>query len=371
MTGKPASGPGLQSLPHALLDGRVEVAGHRAAEHLLAELELGVRQRLQLEEDVAVLTRAAGLLLVLVLGDRLGRDRLAVGHARQAELDVDAEAPGHPVEGDLHVRLAESGEDRLAAARVAGEPQRRIFLDQPLQRRSHLVEVGLGLGMDRGRVRRAGEVDTGERDRLALIAEGVAGHHRAELGHRADISGADGIGVDVLFAAREEELAEPFVLAARRIPGVGVRFDRSRVDAQVGDASHVGIGHRLEGEGDGRTAIDRALTSTSLPFSVPVVRASAADGNRSTMASRSCATPRFSAADPHQHRDHDAVRDALLESGGELLRRDRLVLQIPHHQLFVLLGDRFDELTAVELLVLFQFVGDGTRCETRPTWLSV
>ena len=221
-TGIAGERTGLHPLAHALLDGWVEVAGHRAAEDLLAELEVGVRQRLQLEEDVAVLTGAAGLLLVLVLGDRLGRDRLAVGHARQAKLDVDAEAPRHPVEGDLDVRLAEPGEDRLAAARIARKPQRRIFLDQPLQRRAHLVEVGLGLGMDRGRVRRAGEVDAGERDRLALIGERVAGHHRGQLGHRADVAGADGVGVDVLFAAREEELAEPLVLAARRVPGVGV-----------------------------------------------------------------------------------------------------------------------------------------------------
>ena len=163
MTGIAGNGTGLQSLPHAFLDGRVEVTGYRSAEHLFGEFELGVRERLQFEEDVTVLTRAAGLLLVLVLGDRLCRDRLAVGHARQPELDIDAESPGHPVERNLHVRLAEPGKDRLATTRIAGDPQRRIFLDQPLQSRPHLVEVGLGLGMDRGRIRRTGEVDAGQR----------------------------------------------------------------------------------------------------------------------------------------------------------------------------------------------------------------
>jgi hypothetical protein len=38
----------------------------------------------------------------------------------------------------------------------------------------------------------------------------------------ADVSGADGIGVDVLFASREEELSQSFILAAGRIPGMGV-----------------------------------------------------------------------------------------------------------------------------------------------------
>ena len=62
--------------------------------------------------------------------------------------------------------------------------------------------------------------------------------------------------------------------------------------------------------------------------------------------------PRFSAADPTSTGTTSPVRDALLESGGELFRRDRLVLEVAHHQLFVLLGDRFDELHAVERLVL-------------------
>ena len=319
---------------------------------------------------MTVLTRAAGLLLVLVLGDRLGRDRLAVGHARQAELDVDAKSPGHPVEGDLHVRLAESGEDRLATTRVAGEPQRRIFLDQPLQGRSHLVEVGLGLGMDRGRVRRSGEVDAGERDRLALIAEGVAGHHRAELGDRADVAGADGIGVDVLFAAREEELAEPFILAARRVPGMGVRFDRSRVDAQVGDASDVGIGHRLEGQGNGRTTIDRR------DFHLAAIQRARRSrlGRRGQQIDDGVEELHDAAVQRRrsdQDRDHDAVRDALLESGGELLGRDRLVLEVAHHQLFVLLGDRFDELTAVESPRPLSIRRESDRTSNSPDVLSV
>ena len=55
------------------------------------------------------------------------------------------------------------------------------------------------------------------------------------------------------------------------------------------------------------------------------------------------------AAPADQHRDHHAIHDALLESGGELIHRDRLVLQIPHRQLFVLLGDRFDELAPMIL----------------------
>ena len=108
---------------------------------------------------MAILAGAAGLLLVLVLGDGLGRNGFAIGHPRQAELDVDAEAAAHAVERDLHVRLAQSGEDRFAAAGVAREAQGGVFFHQPLQGGPHLVEVRLRFGMDRGRVGGAGELD--------------------------------------------------------------------------------------------------------------------------------------------------------------------------------------------------------------------
>jgi hypothetical protein len=62
----------FQPFADALLDGRVEVPRHRTANDAFGELEVGVGRRLQFEEDVTELAGAAGLLLVLVLGNRLG-----------------------------------------------------------------------------------------------------------------------------------------------------------------------------------------------------------------------------------------------------------------------------------------------------------
>ena len=64
-----------------------------------------MRQRRDLEGDVAVLPAAAGLLLVLVARVGLLRDRLAVGNFRRAHVDFNVVAPLHAVEHDLQVQV--------------------------------------------------------------------------------------------------------------------------------------------------------------------------------------------------------------------------------------------------------------------------
>ncbi len=105
----------------ALLDRRDELPRDRAAEDVVDELEVAAaRQRLEPDLAVAELPVAAGLLLVAAV--RLGRrgDRLAVGDARQLEVDLDAEPALQLRDGDLDVRLALAGEQQLLGLRVAG-----------------------------------------------------------------------------------------------------------------------------------------------------------------------------------------------------------------------------------------------------------
>ena len=105
----------------ALLDRRHELARDRAAEDVVDELEVAAaRQRLELHLAVAELAVAAGLLLVPAV--RLGRrgDRLAVGDARQLQVDLDAEAALQLRDRDLDVRLALAGEQQLLGLRRRG-----------------------------------------------------------------------------------------------------------------------------------------------------------------------------------------------------------------------------------------------------------
>ena len=102
---------GELAVHHRLLDSLVdrgtEALRDDAADDLVDELvALVARERLEHDVAVAELASSAGLLLVAALGLGLAADRLEVGHPRLVELDVDAEAPLQPVDGDLDVHLA-------------------------------------------------------------------------------------------------------------------------------------------------------------------------------------------------------------------------------------------------------------------------
>ena len=70
------------------------------------ELEIAAaRQRLELHLAVAELAVAAGLFLVPAVRFGRRRDRLAIGDARQLQVDLDAEAALQLRHRDLDVRL--------------------------------------------------------------------------------------------------------------------------------------------------------------------------------------------------------------------------------------------------------------------------
>ncbi len=76
-------------------------------------------QRLQPEDDVAVLALAAGLAHEPSVA--LGRppDRLAVGDLRLADVGRHLELADHAVDEDVEVELAHAGDEGLAALLVA------------------------------------------------------------------------------------------------------------------------------------------------------------------------------------------------------------------------------------------------------------
>ena len=67
--------------------------------------------------------------------------------------------------------------------------ERRIFVGELLQRDAELVEVGLGLRLDRDRDDRLGEAHLLEDDRVLLVAERVAGARVAQADGRVDVAG--------------------------------------------------------------------------------------------------------------------------------------------------------------------------------------
>ena len=105
--------------------------GNAAADDLVFELEdlFGVLgQRLELADDVGVLARTAGLLLVLVVVFGLLGRRFAVADLRGADFDFDLVLAANALDVDFQVQLAHAGDHRLAGFFVGGDAERRVFL---------------------------------------------------------------------------------------------------------------------------------------------------------------------------------------------------------------------------------------------------
>ena len=84
------------------------------------------------------------------------------------QLDVDAEAPLGALERDLDVHLAHPGEDLLAGLRIAAQPERRVLLGEPADRRRHLLLVALDLRRDREAHHRLREAECRAPDATSL-----------------------------------------------------------------------------------------------------------------------------------------------------------------------------------------------------------
>ena len=211
------------SLHHAFLDRADVLLRYDATDRLVLELHaLAARQRLNLERDLRVLSVAARLLLVRVLGRRLCTDGLSVRDPRRVHLEVDAELALDALQVHLDVGIAEAGEDHLAGVRVAFEAEAGVFLDDALERRAHLVEVGL-------RLRRYGRAGRGARERYRrqlqvrlFRGEGVAGVGVSQLGDCPDVARADLRHLLLVLPCYPVDSADPLGGAPVGVPGLRI-----------------------------------------------------------------------------------------------------------------------------------------------------
>ena len=81
---------------------------------------------------------------------------------------------------------------------------------------------------------------------FSVDAQRVAGLGHGQLGDRADLAGLELADRLLLLAVEQQQLADPLVLAAGRVPDVGLRMERARQDAQVGQPADERVGRGLE-----------------------------------------------------------------------------------------------------------------------------
>ena len=142
----PGNVPGLASRSVRQARARSRSDSHSAA-----------RQRFELDAADAELAVAAGLLFVFAFGVRFAANRFAIWNLGRLQRQLDVIALAQL--GDYHfdVLLARTRKQKFLRLRIAAETQRRIFLENSVDRRSDLVFVRTRLRLDRKSNQRLGQ----------------------------------------------------------------------------------------------------------------------------------------------------------------------------------------------------------------------
>src|SRR4030081_3104239 len=175
---------------HALVDRLDEFLWHRAADDIVDEfVALARLVRIEINLRVTVLTAAARLPDVFAFRFRVLANSLAIRHLWLADIGLDFVLAHHAVENDLQMQLTHAADDRLPTIRVRVNFESWFFLCQSRERHAHLFLIGLGLRFDRNRNHRHRKHDRLERDRMLLVANGVARADVSQSHYGANIPG--------------------------------------------------------------------------------------------------------------------------------------------------------------------------------------
>src|SRR5881409_2084006 len=195
------------------------------------------------------------------------QDKLSIALQKLSEEDptfrvhTDAETAQTIISGmgELHleVLVAHPGDDRLRRLGIAMNAERRIFLGELLQRDGELVLVGLGLGLDSDRDHRLGELHRLEDDRVALVAQRIAGLRVLEPDGRGDVAGAHLFDLLALIGVHLQQPADALLLVLGAVIDVRAGGEHTRIDPEERQLPHVRIGHDLEGERGERLLVRR------------------------------------------------------------------------------------------------------------------
>ncbi len=145
--------------------------------------------------------------------------------------------------------LAETGEDHLPGLVIAVEGEGGVLIGQAVDGGDELVLVAAcfgfhGKGDDRGR-----RFDLGVDDRRFLCTEGVSGGRFLQFGDGRDVARDELVDRFLDFSFEEEDVSDPLGDLARGVEDAGVGTERTRIDAEEGEAAGIGIGDGLEDQG--------------------------------------------------------------------------------------------------------------------------
>ncbi len=221
--GIPGQSPFFHRLYDPFLHCRDVLSGDGAPHDLVHKfIPPTPRERLELDPAIAILTTAAGLLLIPPLNLGPPVDRLLVGDAGHLHMDLKPELPFEPIDRDLQVGLPHPCQDDLFGLRIAANPQRRVLLSEAVQPHAQLLLVPLCLRHDGIFDDGAWDLNGLKEDRAPLVAEGITRSCFLQLQHGSEITRANGWNRHLILAPKQNHLADPLLTPFGDIVHAGV-----------------------------------------------------------------------------------------------------------------------------------------------------
>ena len=151
--------------------------------------------------------------------------------------------------------LSQAADQRLAELGVELVVEGRVLFVELVQAGRQLVLLPPLLHLHGHRDDRLGEGDLGQDQRVLPRGQGVVGMRVAELGHDADVPGAQLGDLGALLPHRHAQVVQLLHGLAGRVPDVLAVPHGAGEHPEVGDVPHVGLGDGLEHLGRERAAV--------------------------------------------------------------------------------------------------------------------
>ena len=300
---------------------------------------------------------------VFVLLDLLA-DGLAVGNHRVTHVGLDLEFAAHTVDDDVEVQFAHTTDDGLTSLGVKFDGERRILFRELLDGDTHLLLVGLRLGLDGDLDNGSGEGHRLEDDRLVNCGKRVARGRVLQADDRVDVASVRHVDGVLLVGMHLEDLTDAFLLALGRVEDLRAGLDLTGVHADEGELAVEGVRGDLEGQSSERLVLV-GLTGLGLFFGLRPGEeaANVADVERGGQevhdgvedGLHAHVTQGGTAVDGERARVDGQEANAFLD----LLERQVAVLQVGFGEFVGTLSSGFDERLAVLLGLLLVLLRNG------------
>ena len=234
-------------LGDALADRADELPRDAPAGHFVGDEQAAPAfPRSHLDDHVAILAAAAGLLDLPAFAGRGGGDRRFVGDLRRTGARRHLEVFEHAQTDHFEVQFTHARDQRLSGFRVGAHLEGRIVFRQSLEDKAHPLLIRTGFRFDGHRHDRRREGRRFQQHRSVFCAQRVARGHLAEAGHHGDIARENRVERHLLVRANFGNAIHAFAPPGRGIQDHIARPQHTRIHAHEHVPAMRLVGRRFE-----------------------------------------------------------------------------------------------------------------------------